>query len=311
MSKLPKQVQRQAEEVAELDKMFEQPQEQPNEAEAKADQEPVETPTPAPSAPVKSEAETWQQRYQTLQGMFNAEVPRLNAQLRELQQQLQAAQAQQSAPKQVSQEPAKKLVTEQDVEAYGGELIDLMRRQASEVFQAERMQFRNDLAKLEAENADLRKQLGGVAERQGQNDRRSYFMELAKLVPDYESVNLDPAFIGWLAEVDPISGLTRQTFLNTAFEQFDPARTAAVFNGWKQLAGTVAPVKQELERQVAPGTSRASAQTSQSSGADRIWSMTEIERFYMDASKGKYGRDEAARIEAEIDAAVATGRIRA
>jgi uncharacterized lipoprotein YajG len=38
--------------------------------------------------------------------------------------------------------------------------------------------------------------------------------------------------------------------------------------------------------------------------------MAEIERFYVDVSKGKYERDEATRIEAEIDAAVAAGRLR-
>jgi len=316
MSNLPKQVQRQAEEVAELDKMFEEPpQEQPDEAAAKADQVPAEVPPPAPPAPVKSDEETWQRRYSTLQGMFNAEVPRLNAQVKELQQQLQAVLAQQqSAPKQVEQPASKKLVTEQDVEAYGGELIDLMRRQASEVFQAERTQFQQDLAALQAENAELRKQLTGVAEKQGVTDRRAYFVELSKLVPDYETINVDQAFMDWLAEVDPVSGLTRQTFLNSAFEHVDPVRTASVFNAWKQVAGKVQQPKQqaaqELQRQVAPGTSRASTPTTQPTGAEKIWSMAEIERFYVDVSKGKYARDEATRIEAEIDAAVAAGRLR-
>lgn len=311
MSNLPKQVQAQAEQVAELEKMFEQ-QAQPAENQAEAVQEPEKVAAPPVETP-KQDDETWQKRYSTLQGMFNAEVPRLHSQVKELQQQLQSVVSQQSQQKAAPQEQQTKLVTEKDVEAYGGELIDLMRRQASEVFQAERSQFQADLAKLQAENAELRQQLGGVAEKQGVNDRRAYFAELAKAVPDYETINVDPAFIGWLSEADPISGLQRQTFLNAAFEQFDPVRTAAVFNGWKQIAGKVQQPKQqaaqELERQVAPGTSRAATPAQQTNG-DRVWSMREIEQFYTDVSKGKYAREEAARIEAEIDAAVAVGRLR-
>lgn len=311
MSNLPKQVQAQAEQVAELEKMFEQ-QAQPAENQAEVVQEPEKVAAPPVEAP-KQDDETWQKRYSTLQGMFNAEVPRLHSQVKELQQQLQSVVSQQSQQKAAPQEQQAKLVTEKDVEAYGGELIDLMRRQASEVFQAERSQFQADLAKLQAENAELRQQLGGVAEKQGVTDRRAYFAELAKAVPDYETINVDPAFIAWLSETDPISGLLRQTFLNAAFEQFDPTRTAALFNGWKQTAGKAPQPRQqaaqELERQVAPGTSRATTPAQQTNG-ERVWSMRDIEQFYTDVSKGKYAREEAARIEAEIDAAVAVGRLR-
>lgn len=301
MSNLPMQVQRQAEEVAELDKMFEgTPQEQSDAEPAEAVQEPV----PAPPEKPKQDEETWQKRYQTLQGMFNAEVPRLNSQVKELQQQLQAVLAKSQEPAKAP-EPQQKLVTEKDVEAYGGELLDVIKRQAVEAVQA-------DLAKLQAENAELRKQLGGVAEKQGHVDRRAYFAELAAAVPDYEALNTDQGFLAWLSEVDPVSGLNRQTFLNAAYENLDAQRTAAVFSTYKQTLAKapISQAAQELQRQVAPGTSRASSPTTQPTGADKIWSMAEIERFYVDVSKGKYERDEATRIEAEIDAAVAAGRLR-
>lgn len=310
MSNLPKQVQLQADEVAELDKMFEQPEDQQEPEQAV--QEPVER---LSQPQKKSDDETWQQRYQTLQGMFQAEVPRLNSQVKELQQQLKdalaAVESIKTPPR--AETPVERLVTEKDVEAYGGELIDLVKRQASEVVQAERAQLQKDLLTLQAENAELRQQLGGVAEKQGMNDRRAYFGELAKEVPDYETLNTDPDFLAWLAEVDPLSGITRQSYLNVAFEQFDVKRTANLFNTWKREAGKPEQPRKtaarELERQVAPGTSRAANPQSASAG-EKFWSMQEIERFYVEASKGKYGRDEVARIEAEIDAAVAAGRVR-
>jgi len=312
MSNLPKQVLAQAEEVAELDKMFDQPDEVET-GLVEANQEPAEAPGVVQP---KADEETWQKRYQTLQGMFNAEVPRLNAQVKELQTQLkETLEGLESIKKSEPQPeaPPKRLVTEEDVEAYGGDLLDLVKRQASEVFQQERAQLQKDLAVVQAENAELRKQLGGVAEKVGETDRRAYFLELEKEVPDYKAVNVDPAFMEWLAVVDPLSGLPRQTYLNAAYQQFDVARTAALFNAWKNETGKAAPavkqVEQELKRQVAPGTSRASAPQSSNAG-EKIWSMQDIEKFYVEASKGRYSRDEVARIEAEIDAAVAAGRLR-
>lgn len=299
MSNLPKQVQRQAEEVAELDKMFEEPPQQ-TEQPAEAVQEPD---PPAPPVQPKQDEETWQKRYQTLQGMFNAEVPRLNAQVKELQQQLQQVLAKAQEPQKAPE--TQKLVTEKDVEAFGGELLDVIKRQAVEAVQA-------DFVKLQAENAELRRQLGGVAEKQGHVDRRTYFAELMAAVPDYEALNTDQGFLAWLSEVDPVSGLNRQTFLNAAYENLDAQRTAAVFSTYKQTLARqpVSQAAQELQRQVAPGTSRASTPQTQPTGAEKIWSVAEIERFYVDVSKGKYARDEATRIEAEIDAAVAAGRLR-
>jgi hypothetical protein len=140
-------------------------------------------------------------------------------------------------------------------------------------------------------------------------------MELAKQVPDYEAVNVDPDFLSWLGEVDPLSGAPRQAYLNQAFESFDAARTATLFNTWKQAAGRVEQpkqqAKQELQRQVAPGTSRSSAGQSANPG-ERVWTAAEIQQYYTDVAKGVYrGKaDEAARIESEIDAAVAMGRVR-
>lgn len=320
MSRLPKQVQDQADQVAELEKSLAEPA--PTTA-PEPDSKPAEDqlpPDPAPE-PVKPEPkaeETWQKRYQTLQGMFNAEVPRLNSQVKELTERLAQATAKLEAVAKAPAEPAKPaspLVTEKDVEAFGSDMIDLIKRQSAEVFQQEKREMQAELAKLQGENAELKSQLGGVTEKQVVTDRRSYYSELAKLVPDYEAVNVDPDFLNWLAETDHLSGMTRQTFLNAAFESFDTARTATLFNAWKEAAGrTQQPkqaVKQELSRQVAPGTSKSSAGQAPVA-AERVWTAAEIQQYYTDVAKGAYrGKaDEAARIESEIDAAVAAGRVR-
>jgi hypothetical protein len=324
MSKLPKAVQDLAEQADRMteqmlgDQAAESDPQEPSARTAEVSQPPAEPSVSSVDESSKSDQETWQKRYLTLQGMFNAEVPRLNSQVKELSSQLEAALASIESVKAAKPqtEPPTKLVTEKDVEAFGGELIDLVRRQAEDVFVSERAQLKAEIASLRSDNAILQKQLGGVAEKQGANDRRSYFGELKRLVPDYEQVNVDNGFIAWLAEVDPMSGVARQAYLNNAYEQFDVTRTATLFNTWKQATGrgaaqTGRQPQQELQRQVQPGSSKASVQPA-SSANERTWTQRDIEAFYTAVAKGQYSgmRDEAARIESEIDAAVAAGRVR-
>ena len=204
-------------------------------------------------------------------------------------------------------------MTDKDVEAFGSDLIDVIARKAREVAQAE---FAPKIAQLEAENAQLSGELNGVSERQTDSARTMYFADLRREVPDWEALNVDQRFMDWLAEVDPLSGNPRQEYLNRAFASLDVGRTAVLFNTFKELtAPPPVPAKpqpsKQLQRQVAPGTSRASTVAS-SNPAERIWSLSEIDQFYIEIRRGDYKGNEAerARIEAEIDHAVAEGRVR-
>ena len=109
---LPKQVEQQMREVEELERQMAAPvateETPPTEtppadvpvAEVVPPQEPV-----VPVAPVVSE-ETWEHKYQTLIGKFNAEVPRLHQQNKELTNQLQGMQTQIDTLKQPAAAPA-------------------------------------------------------------------------------------------------------------------------------------------------------------------------------------------------------------
>lgn len=320
---LPKQAQALAEEAERLEKELlevatpseptpttdEPASEQPAELPVA---DPLETPTVTESEPEEepekpSEDETWERRYKTLQGMYNADVPRLRSEVSELTNKLNAAVARlESKAADPISDPDQRLVTDKDVEDFGSDLVDLIKRQATDVANAQ-------IGRLEEENARLREQLTGVADRQGDIARQTYFSDLARQVPDYEQINISPQFLEWLAEVDPMSGFSRQEYLNTAFNNYDVARTAMLFDSFKQLtAPTPQPkaVPKELQRQVAPGTSKASGNVTADAN-EKIWSMSEIDRFYKDVARGSYrGNDaEQARIEAEIDLAVQQGRL--
>lgn len=313
---LPKQVQDLADEAERLQQELQAPQPltEPTDEELNR-QQPVTVAEETPPVEVKpepvthAEDETWQRRYQTLQGKFNAEVPRLNSEVKELKHQLAEAiaridQATKPAPTQ-----HEKLVTDKDVEAFGSDLVDLVKRQATEVARAEMGQ---EIDILKAKNAELVGKLTGVTERQGKSDLNTYFAELARLVPDYEVINVDPGFMEWLADTDPLSGHTRQDYLNEAFGSFNSQRTATLFNTYKQLtaAPAVPEVPRELTRQVAPGTSKVSAKPP-TNAETKIWRSAEVDQFFRSVTRGDYkgNESEQARIEAEIDLAVMQGRL--
>lgn len=329
---LPKQVQALADEAERLQNQIagiapaetEQPPteeavEPENQPEATQDIAPAaEQGTPKPDT-THTDDTVWERRYKTIQGKYDAEVPRLHADLRDLRNQLTTALAQidqLKSPQAAAPEPSKPLVTDKDIEAFGSDLIDVIDRKAREV--ASQM-VGTEMDALKAENQKLLDRLNGVTEHQATNDRRAYFAELARIVPDYETLNVDEGFLGWLAEVDPLSGLARQDYLTNAWNGFDVQRTAALFNAYKSLtappatpAQAPAPqAKQQLQRQVAPGTSKVST-SAQAPANERVWTMADIDHFYREASKGAFRGNEAeqARIEAEIDQAVAEGRIR-
>lgn len=319
---LPKQVQAELEAAERLEQELlnaANPQEltqDPEPApEPTADPEPVFDPEPAPADPEpepqpeptkSSDDETWERRYKTLQGMFNAETARFKSEVADLKDQLKQAISELKEAKTTPTEPQRSLVTDKDVEDFGGDLVDLIGRKAADVVNAQ-------MAQLKEENARLREELGSVSEQQGEARRDVYFSNLERLVPDYRELNVDPDFLEWLAEADTLSGQPRQNFLNIAFESYDVDRTAVLFNSFKDSrapAPQPKAVPKELQRQVAPGTSKASS-VSTTPAQERIWKMSEIDSFYKDVARGVYkGNDaEQARIEAEIDQAVLEGRL--
>lgn len=316
---LPKQVQQQLEEVERLEAMAqgqdpdaspESPQDPPPAEPAPAEETAPPAQPAAETPPEAPQDDKWEQRYRSLQGTFRADQERSRAEIAALTRQVETLTAQLADREQPARKPGKTLVTDKDVEDFGPELLDVIRRQA-EVVAEER------LVEVNAENARLREQLMSVTDRQGLSDRQVFFGQLASLVPDYEDVNLDQGFIDWLAETDPLSGLPRQAYLNDAFEKMDARRTATLFNSYKQsvappeIPTPAPPARNGLERHVAPTTARSTTVVPPAAQT-RIWTTAEVDRFYRDCTSGKYnGRDaERAQIETEIDAAMMSGRVR-
>jgi hypothetical protein len=315
---LPRQVEAQLRELEALEKQLAEGQNpapadpEPTQAEPPQDQQtqqaepkPVE-PTPTPTEPVVAE-EKWEQKYKTLKGMYDAEVPRLHADLRDLKAQVDSLR---KASETKPVEPAKpaaptKLVTDADVEAFGQDLIEVQRKVAREVAS----EFRGELDAMRAENEKLREQLTSTGT---QVSEASFEQRLYRMVPDFEAVNADPKWIAWLNEVDPLLRAPRSSVAQQAFNRGDAEGVAHYVAMFKQ---TVAPAEQkadkteELERQLQPNRGATSAPPTSQKG--KVYTNADIEKMFRKAADlGTKGQTDAAKkLEAEIDAAFMEGRV--
>jgi hypothetical protein len=279
--------------------------------------DPAPTDAATPSEPVVAEPvvseipeETWQQKYYTFKGKYDAEVPRLHAQIQEMNQAIHELRNAKPATPPAAPEPAKAThITDSDKEVFGTDIIDLIERVAAQKTQ----EFASENEQLKKQVKELAGQVGSVSESVQMSAQDKCLAKLAVQVPDFEALNVDNGFIQWLAQTDPIYGQPKQLALNSAFQALDADRLAVIFNSYKQEMGIASKAKPtvnpELNRQVAPNRSRS--QPAPSQDADKpIWTEAHITQFYADKRKGNLSEADAARYEASLNAAIADGRVR-
>lgn len=333
---IPEQIRKQTAAVQELYKQLngEPAGEENADANASADTAPIadeSVESSAPPSPVyeqksgddKAVEDTVLQKYKTLQGMYNAEVPRLHQQNREMQQRVQqmeqllATFSQPNSQPQMSAPATEKYVTDEDVAEYGDSL-DMMRKVSKE----ESYTLYQRIASLENMLKQLQSnvvpQVQAVAQRQAVTAEQQFWSDLSTTVPNWREVNDNDAFQSWLLDIDPLTGITRQTYLEDAQRSQDVRRVSNFFRTWLEMSGQ-APVAQssgrtsgsssELEKQVSPGRSRSAGTTS--SSKSKMYSPNDIAKFFDDIRAGKYkGRDQdRRRTEHDIFAAQREGRI--
>lgn len=314
MTTLPNAVQRQLEEAEELERNFNAKPDEPTTDPAPPTEDPAPEPPPVPEPKSTPDEDRWEARYKSLKGMYDSQVPSLQAEVRTLQGQLADAIRRMDeaakAPKPKDTRTPK--VTEKDVEAFGGDLVDLIKRQAEEIAAEAIGELHAKVQLLEETNAKLTSEVGGVAENQGELARNTFLSRLTELVPDWEATNVNPDFLAWLAEVDPVSNVQRQKWLEDAYTKLDAGRTAKLFTMWKPTTPEAPkPAREPLERQVTPSSTKSP--TPISASEDRVWTAEDIQQFFNDITRGVYkGRDaDAKQIEAQIDRAISEGRVKA
>jgi hypothetical protein len=266
--------------------------------------------------------EDYVQKYKTLQGMYNAEVPRLHTTNRELQsrvQQMEQLLATLSAQNNTAHQPAVEAqpqVTDRDREEYG-ESIDVMRRVSREEVAPVLQKMGQIEQLLQQLQTNVVPQVQNLTHRQAMSAEQQFWSGLTEVVPNWRDVNNDPDFQSWLLDVDPFTGVTRQTILEDAQKNLDVRRISKFFTTWLEMNGQATAAQNtqrrapasELEKQVTPGRPRSGS--TPSGGKAKVYSPTDIENFFADVRKGKYRGKEAERdrIERDIFSAQKDGRI--
>jgi len=296
------------------------PGNQPDAAAAAAEQH-----SATPAAEQNVSADEWRHRFLSMQGRYNAQV-RSNAgmeeQMRQMGAELIRTQEMLANIQGVtSQQPAHaqshgNLITEQDRENYGDELIELARRAARETLTPE-------LEQLRADNQRLNQRVQVTS-------KRELFAALDAQIPNWRGLNVSPQFKGWLRLPNVYTGQIRGNMLKAAVDGAEAPKVIALFKDFLAEAAatgqqaSAAQVEQQTQ-QIAPRTPAVSLETLASPGRARpasgdsqvpsekpIYSRADITRFYDEKRRGLWAHRaaEAQAFENDLTAAQREGRIR-
>lgn len=330
---IPEQVRKQSEAISRLYEEMHAEDGAPNSGEASSDtsyeaaavadsaEDTAPESTPNEQRRQDTTPETAEQRYRTLQGMYNADTARLrgenqqlNARVSQLEQLLSTLSAQPAGGVTQQQVQEQKLVTDKDVEEYG-ESIDVMRRVSREETLAAQRRIADLEQLIRNMQTSLLPRVEQVAQRQAVTAEQSFWSDLTNVAPNWREINSDPGFHSWLLEVDPLTGMTRQTYLDDAQRNLDASRVASFFRTWQEVSGqSVAQsprnaAASQLDKQVSPGRGRSGG--APSAEQPKTYTNVDIAKFFDDVRKGVFkGREaERDRIERDIFAAQRENRI--
>lgn len=368
MSALPRQVRKQIEEADRIAKEYQASQQgatPPADGQPPADPdappaagELVASPSPSPEgdasaaggastaatppAPTPLPQEGWEQKYKVLQGKYNAEVPRLQSQVRDqtdevrrLRDQVTATQnllaslgpqrgAPASAPAAATPPQPTRLVKDEEVREFGADLIDVMRRVVREEQASLLPEIDRRVAPVVRRVDEVAHATQQVGTRMARADQLSVLEQLDAQVPNWKQLNEDANFLDWLDQTDPYAGVQRGQLLKQAYQAHDGPRVVAFFSGYQKEHAAVSPPappaapasaaapQKRLEQFVAPGTPKTGTAGTQDGSGKRVWTRDEISGFYSSVQAGRFkGTSEQRKaIEADIFAAQREGRIR-
>lgn len=267
---------------------------------------------PAPVDDVDpDEEETYEKRYKTLKGKYEAEVPRLSRELRELKEdmftRLQSvidSRTPQPDTQVATADPSSEML-EQFAETYGEDFTDNIRK----------------LIALEA------KKLTGTVEEKVNSLEDTQFKSAQNNFVNYIDDKLkdskldwracwqgdDPKFIEFLQKPDPSGLYTYGDLAKMYNEAWEADKLTAIFNLYeKETTPVTPPPKAESNTQrnnlVAP--SRNTIHTAPDSTDKRIWTQDMIQEFQANDRMGKYSSEDSKFMWDDLLSALGENRIR-
>jgi hypothetical protein len=247
--------------------------------------------------------QTWEQRYKTLQGMYNADrerwqqdseskdrqISRLADSVADLSEKMSEMESQKAPAASIQNLSYQDMgLSEEQVEEIGEDMLGIMRTMATNIAQ-------NIVGQVD-------KKVTTMGKRQEETARDVFFRVLGESVPDWRVLNEDKGFLAWLAEPDGLSGVARRENLGAAYNAVDADTVIRYFKAYKEASGSVAADTPDFR----PGQNPESLHHDE--GPEPV-TRTQIKQVYKDISSGRLKGEEATAAQKRIDAAVAAGRV--
>lgn len=224
---------------------------------------------------VVPEDSKWESRYNVLKGKYDAEVPRLHKQL-ESQENIisQLTQQNQTLADRISSVEARtqpqpkqplaeiKRLNPDDFSYIGDEMTELVTGyNALAAALEDRPRGTNADPMLTSRLESLAQKVEFLTGKTQEHEADSFINKIAKEVPDWETINTDPAFVAWLGEPVPYTDKIRHDFLSEAEKAGDAGKCIDFFKDFINVnSNNIPPAtkKKSMQDAVMPDSSVSS-----------------------------------------------------
>lgn len=270
----------------------------------------------SPVAPDADEEATYEKRYKSLQGKYNAEVPRLSKELRELKDEI-FTKLNQVVEQKTTPTPATPEVPSQDEST---EWLSTFAETYGE-------NFTENLQKLIA--AEAKKLTGNVQEKVQNIEEVQYKAAQSEFVSfiddnlkdtkvDWRSCwsGDDPKFAEFLQQPDPSGLYTYGDLAKLYNDRWDGEKLVTLFknySGWVTPAETPTQVKPTVpnpQKDALVAPSRTNTHTQPDIDGKKVWTQNMIMEFQANDRKGKYKPEESKAMWDDLLSALGENRIR-
>jgi len=293
--------------------------EEENEEESTLEEESTEQEEEQEVVPVQEETipqqqpeVDWEKRFKNYKASTDITIRDLRSDLAKFKSKLADLQVEYSALVQTSKETqgSKSIFTEDDIDILGEPAVNAINKGVAEMVNSRVKPLQDEINRSRKELAERE---ASEAKALAKTNYNQFLSKLAKVVPDYEDINVSPGFIEYMKEVDEYSDYPRSYLFEKAEQALDVQRISSFFLDYKSK---VSGKKKPLEKAITPSGVRGDSQNTRQNNSGKDINITRafIDQFYNDLNRGKYkgekAQKEANRIEALIDQAVISGQVR-
>ena len=280
----------------------------------------IAKPLEIPAQPQPQDGDTWEHKYNVLQGKYNSDltelrqelesqggtIANLNSLIVSLNNRTPEPAAAEPPFQEARPQDGQKVVNADDFTGYGAEMIDLV-----------------NLVKSQASEISLLKgETDKLAEKQVKSEADVYYDALDLSVKDWRTLNKNLEFLAWLKEPDGLSATTRQENMTAAHMALDPTGVAKYFLAYKANGSPtpnpstpspnpqLKPVQPNLAGQVVPFDTGVRTEITQPEGVQPVVvTRAQFNKAVTDKVKGKITDEQFKVVSDNFQRSIAVGQI--